>query len=414
MTIMTYLAIADHLAGFTPVQVAVLTQLALHAHKDSGTASWPSLARIAQRTQLGRRTIQRAIKDLFTLGAISLGQQDYPQKKAGLPPSQYQPTVYDIHVNAIANRGATAAPLPEDTTNRDATAAPLNTETTPNRGATAAPLTESADQSGVPDSPIRGAALAPKNKENNIYSPYSPPRGHSQPDNQPTQTKTTNHEPKPAANVEAPTSIQTDSARQPHPQATSAPQAQPATTGARGSANASDDDSCQWHSEWGSAAKSEEQLKADGRPESALVDGEQLPAPRRVSSTPKAVQDADAARLAAAAAATLHAAESAEMDARMVYEILRASRAEYGLHTDPLRPRDLRRTAELLDQLRSKGVKDPVGRVNFVIGMAFQARRWYVERVTSLGKLVTEFWHMVDTLQIDQQSKRPLVGAWNA
>lgn len=71
-------AVLDYLPALTsPIDTLVLLAIAEHA-SDETRLAWPSVASIMRRTRLDRRTVQRALRELEKLGAMSttLGGQD--------------------------------------------------------------------------------------------------------------------------------------------------------------------------------------------------------------------------------------------------------------------------------------------------------------------------------------------------
>ncbi|MBW3089251.1 helix-turn-helix domain-containing protein [Bifidobacterium miconisargentati] len=77
MTVVTMVWVHKHVHDVRNAAKTVLAYLALRAHFDDGTASWPSIETIAQDCGLGERTVQRAIRLLIDKGYLELGQQGF-------------------------------------------------------------------------------------------------------------------------------------------------------------------------------------------------------------------------------------------------------------------------------------------------------------------------------------------------
>lgn len=77
------------LQGMSGPQKAVLISLADNAN-DEGVC-WPSVARIAERTCLGERTVQSAIKWLGTSGILSFRERMGRSTMYTLTPAAYAP-----------------------------------------------------------------------------------------------------------------------------------------------------------------------------------------------------------------------------------------------------------------------------------------------------------------------------------
>lgn len=103
------------LQGMSGPQKAVLISLADNAN-DEGVC-WPSVARIAQRTCLGERTVQTAIKWLTQVGLLEIRERMGRSTVYTLTPASYAPP-QEMHP------AGDAPPPPQLTTETPAAAAP--------------------------------------------------------------------------------------------------------------------------------------------------------------------------------------------------------------------------------------------------------------------------------------------------
>lgn len=103
------------LQGMSGPQKAVLISLADNAN-DEGVC-WPSVARIAQRTCLGERTVQAAIKWLTQVGLLAVRERMGRSTMYTLTPAAYAPP-HEMHP------AAAAPPPPQERHTTPAAAAP--------------------------------------------------------------------------------------------------------------------------------------------------------------------------------------------------------------------------------------------------------------------------------------------------
>lgn len=119
-----------------PADRHVLLVMANNA-RDDGTAAFPSVSTIADKTGLSERTVQYAIKRLLDDGAIKKGSQSVVA--AHISRSDQRPNNYDLALSRGATddkkRGAPAAPRAERGATDDINGVQLTTE----RGAPVAP-----------------------------------------------------------------------------------------------------------------------------------------------------------------------------------------------------------------------------------------------------------------------------------
>lgn len=99
MTVVTMVWVQEHVHEVRNATKAVLSYLAFKARYDDGTAAWPAIGTIAGACGLSEKTVQRSIDQLFDLGLIEPGQQNFSaiNPKTGEPVRRnYQTIVWNV------------------------------------------------------------------------------------------------------------------------------------------------------------------------------------------------------------------------------------------------------------------------------------------------------------------------------
>lgn len=116
-----------------PKRKAVAVAMADHAH-DDGTSIWPSVARLAAKTEWSERTVQRVIRELQTLGILVLVEEGGHGAKSTNEFRFDMDLLFDLccgAVDIVENEGDHESPC----TLVRVTDSPIRVSTTPNKGA---------------------------------------------------------------------------------------------------------------------------------------------------------------------------------------------------------------------------------------------------------------------------------------